>query len=157
MRFWAPAKCTSAGAQTDTLSQNKCVYRGSQNALRHLAQKNALRRQCFQIEQILRMRVVGPTPETDCGETCWSDQLGDSTTVFPKRWTFQSPKLVQGGRIIAISNPSKFCYDLEETGKCVFGRLQNALLQAPKRTLDFSVLKWFGCFIYIFVADPSVL
>ena len=75
-----------------------------------------------------------PTPETDCGETCWSDQLGDSTTVFPKRWTFQSPKLVQGGRIIAISNPSKFCYDLQETGKCVFGRLQNALLQAPKRT-----------------------
>ena len=25
------------------------------------------------------------------------------------------------------------------------------------RTLDFSVLKWLGCFIYIFVADPSVL
>ena len=43
MHFSTPAKCTSAGAQKDTLLPKKCVYRGCQNAIRHLARENALR------------------------------------------------------------------------------------------------------------------
>ena len=69
MRFWAPAKCTSAGAQTDTLSQNKRVYRGSQNALRHLARENALADNApMRLWSLLYIGSVG------CREMPWSAQ-----------------------------------------------------------------------------------
>ena len=66
MHFSAPAKCTLQAPKQTHCSQNKCVYRGSQNALRHLARENALRRQWLQNEQILRMRVVGPRLPKQC-------------------------------------------------------------------------------------------
>ena len=57
-------------------SQNKCVYRGSQNALCHPARENCLRRQCSQNEKILgmRLRALLYIGSVGCREMPWSAQ-----------------------------------------------------------------------------------
>ena len=59
-------------------SQNKCVYRGCQNALRRRARENALRRQWFQNEQNksceCRLWALVYPNSVDCCEIPWSAQ-----------------------------------------------------------------------------------